>query len=57
MAQFQVETGEQTATLEWSLGFVASSARAVPTGCERKDMSPAGSDLVRQINLITVNEF
>lgn len=57
MAQFQVETGEQTATLGWSLGFVASSARAVPTGCERKDVSPADSDLVRQINLITVNEF
>lgn len=57
MAQFQVETGEQTATLGGSLGFVAPSARAVPTGCKRKDVSPAGSNLVRQINLITVNEF
>lgn len=57
MAQRQVETGEQAATLGGSLGFVAPSARAVPTGCKRKDVSPAGSDLVRQINLITVNEF
>lgn len=51
MAQFQMETGEQTATLGQPLGFVASSARAVPTGCKRKDVSPAGSDVVRQINL------
>lgn len=57
MAWFHVETGEQIATSRCSLGFLTSSARAVPMGCKRKDKAPAGSDLVRQINLVTGDEI
>lgn len=57
VAWFHVETGERIATSRWSLGFLASSARAIPTGCERKDTAPAGSGLVRQINLLTSDEI
>lgn len=57
MAWFHVEPGEQIAISRWSLGFLASSARAVPMGCERKDMASADSDLVRQINLVTADEI
>lgn len=58
MAQFHVKTEEQIAgALRWSVGFLASSVSAVPMGSERKDMSPLGSDLVRQTNLVTADEI